>query len=233
MILPLLSPVTGGRLVKERPGILRDVDGRRWPVVDGIPYLRVGRDMLVEEAVGRLASGDREGALVALLGDQGRMVDGRTAGRRRPAPPRARRGSDVAPPGDGLPGVRQGGRLFRPPLERSDLPRRTGPARCPLAPGRERLRTGVRHRPLRARTRAARRELHRRRRGFRQALARAALGGATGGPARLLRRRGTLADRPKNATISSSATMPSISSSRSRPSSRPCGPSPDRPVGCR
>lgn len=66
----LLSPVTGAALEPDGPALLRDIDGRRWPVVDGIPYLRVGRDALVEEAVGRLEAGDREGALVVLLGDQ-------------------------------------------------------------------------------------------------------------------------------------------------------------------
>ena len=70
MNLPLQSPTTGGRLAAESPDLLLDVDGRRWPVIDGIPFLRVGRDALVHDAVDRLARGDREGALVTLLGDQ-------------------------------------------------------------------------------------------------------------------------------------------------------------------
>lgn len=66
----LLSPVTGKVLQPDGPDLMRDADGCRWPVIDGIPYLRVGRDALVQEAVDRLRAGDRDGALVALLGDQ-------------------------------------------------------------------------------------------------------------------------------------------------------------------
>jgi hypothetical protein len=44
--------------------------GGRWPVVDGIPYLRVGREALAREALAALDGGDREAALVLLLADQ-------------------------------------------------------------------------------------------------------------------------------------------------------------------
>ncbi len=67
---PLLSPRTRAALQPDGPNLLRDADGRQWPVIDDIAYLRVGRDALVAEAVDHLKSGDREGALVLLLGDQ-------------------------------------------------------------------------------------------------------------------------------------------------------------------
>ena len=66
----LLSPVTRAVLVAEGPNLLRDVDGRLWPQIDGIPYLRTGRDALVAEAVSRLRADDRDGALALLLADQ-------------------------------------------------------------------------------------------------------------------------------------------------------------------
>ena len=64
MSRPLLSPLTRAVLQPDGANLLRDADGRRWPVIDGIPYLRVGRDALAAEVVARLQSGDREGALV-------------------------------------------------------------------------------------------------------------------------------------------------------------------------
>ena len=67
---PLLSPLTRAALQPDGPNLLRDADGRHWPVIDGIPYLRVGRDALVAELVGHLNSGDLEGALVLALADQ-------------------------------------------------------------------------------------------------------------------------------------------------------------------
>ncbi len=66
----MLSPLTRAVLRPDGPNFLRDVDGRRWPVIDGIPYLRVGRDALVAEVAGLLESGELEGALVVILGDQ-------------------------------------------------------------------------------------------------------------------------------------------------------------------
>ena len=66
----LRSPVTGAALVPDGPALLGDRDGRRWPVVDGIPFLRVGREDLAAEVAGRLAAGDAETALVLLLADQ-------------------------------------------------------------------------------------------------------------------------------------------------------------------
>jgi hypothetical protein len=45
-------------------------DGERWPVVDGIAFLRADRRALADRALAALDSGDTEDALVALLGDQ-------------------------------------------------------------------------------------------------------------------------------------------------------------------
>ncbi len=66
----LTSPISGALLSPDGPHVLRDADGRRWPVLDGIPYLRTGREALVEQALERLDAGDRAGALVTLLADQ-------------------------------------------------------------------------------------------------------------------------------------------------------------------
>lgn len=66
----LLSPTTRAPLVADGPFLLRDADGRRWPCIDGIPFLRVGRESLVETVVTCLETGDRDGALVLLLADQ-------------------------------------------------------------------------------------------------------------------------------------------------------------------
>ena len=65
-----LSPTTGAPLRPDGPNSLAEADGRRWPVLDGIPFLRVGRDRLVAEALSAIDRGDLETALVALLTDQ-------------------------------------------------------------------------------------------------------------------------------------------------------------------
>jgi len=87
--LPLIDPESGRALTADRPWSLSDGHGR-WPVVAGIPYLRVGRDRLRREALRLLDGGDERSALVALLADRddhatgpppdpetlGRLVDG-------------------------------------------------------------------------------------------------------------------------------------------------------------
>ncbi len=70
MIPALRSPVTGALLQPDGPALLRDADGRRWPLLDGIPYLRTGRDALVEAAVAAVERGDADRARVLLLADQ-------------------------------------------------------------------------------------------------------------------------------------------------------------------
>ncbi len=49
---------------------VRDPVGLRWPVVDGIPFLRAGRRELAEAALGHLDAGEGEAALALLLADQ-------------------------------------------------------------------------------------------------------------------------------------------------------------------
>ncbi|SFV13370.1 Methyltransferase domain-containing protein [Methylobacterium sp. 174MFSha1.1] len=67
----LLSPVTGEALHHDTPHSLREGKrGPRWPVVDGIPYLRVGRDGLIGEVLGHLDKGAPGHALELLLADQ-------------------------------------------------------------------------------------------------------------------------------------------------------------------
>lgn len=66
----LASPETG-RPLRLAGTFLEDETGReRWPVVEGIPYLRTGRDGLRQETNERLDAGDAPGALVGLLRDQ-------------------------------------------------------------------------------------------------------------------------------------------------------------------
>ena len=66
----LRAPGSGAALRPEGPHALREPDGRRWPVVDGIPFLRLGREALAADALARLDAGDRAGALALLLADQ-------------------------------------------------------------------------------------------------------------------------------------------------------------------
>ncbi|UMY15989.1 class I SAM-dependent methyltransferase [Methylobacterium organophilum] len=66
-----LSPTTGNRLKADGPHILKDGGtGERWPVIDGIPYLRVGRDELVAHTLAAIDKGATEEALIGLLADQ-------------------------------------------------------------------------------------------------------------------------------------------------------------------
>ena len=64
----LRSPVTGRALT--RTGDVLSAEGERWPVVDDIAFLRADRRALADGAVACLDAGDRDGALVLLLGDQ-------------------------------------------------------------------------------------------------------------------------------------------------------------------
>ena len=68
---PLLSPETGHALEPEGKLVLRDAKtGARWPVVDGIPYLRTNRAELIGEALAQIDAGDTDAALCLLLADQ-------------------------------------------------------------------------------------------------------------------------------------------------------------------
>lgn len=67
----LHSPATGNALEAEGDHTLRDTEtGARWPVVDGIPYLRTNREALVEEVLVYLDAGDARTALLCLLADR-------------------------------------------------------------------------------------------------------------------------------------------------------------------
>lgn len=64
------SPVSGRPLSPDTEWSLSDGLGGRWPVVDGVVYLRTGRDALVREALQHLDAGRRDEALVVLLADR-------------------------------------------------------------------------------------------------------------------------------------------------------------------
>ena len=67
----LLSPETGHPLKADGAHALRDVEtGQRWPVIDGIPYLRTGRERLVEVVLEALDADREDEALILLLADQ-------------------------------------------------------------------------------------------------------------------------------------------------------------------
>lgn len=65
----LRSPVSGAVLRMDGPHTLAG-GGERWPVVEGIPFLRADRRTLADKALAALDAGDSESALVALLADQ-------------------------------------------------------------------------------------------------------------------------------------------------------------------
>lgn len=66
--MTLRSPVTGRALTQD--GHALHASGERWPVIDGIAFLRTDRRDLADAALAALDSGDAETALVLLLGDQ-------------------------------------------------------------------------------------------------------------------------------------------------------------------
>ena len=65
----LASPRTGRPLAADTPHSLA-ANGERWPVLDGIPFLRADRPALAGRALAALDAGRREDALAALLADQ-------------------------------------------------------------------------------------------------------------------------------------------------------------------
>ncbi len=64
----LRSPVDGAVLRADTPHSLSGTE--RWPVIEGIPFLRADRRSLAEAALAALDAGDAEHALMLLLGDQ-------------------------------------------------------------------------------------------------------------------------------------------------------------------
>ncbi len=65
----LHSPISGRPLHPDGPHALSDAAGERWPVVEGIAYLRAGSRDRASTALARLDAGDREGALALLLAE--------------------------------------------------------------------------------------------------------------------------------------------------------------------
>lgn len=63
------SPTDGRQLHFDSAHSLADGTGGRWPVIDGIPYLRVGSEVLATTVLRHLDDGDPTGALVLLLAE--------------------------------------------------------------------------------------------------------------------------------------------------------------------
>ena len=70
MTSALVSPLTGASLRPAGPNLLVEPDGRRWPVLDGIAFLRIGREELIARALAQIDAGACEAALATLLADQ-------------------------------------------------------------------------------------------------------------------------------------------------------------------
>ena len=77
---PLRSPTTGNPLKPDAPHALRDaVTGERWPVIDAVAYLRIGRAALIERVLAHLDAGEADEALGALLSDRDESRTGPSA----------------------------------------------------------------------------------------------------------------------------------------------------------
>ena len=66
--MKLRSPLTGAVLVRQGHALVAGQE--RWPVIDGIAFLRQDRRALADEALAHLDAGDAQSACVCLLGDQ-------------------------------------------------------------------------------------------------------------------------------------------------------------------
>ena len=83
----LSSPSCGRALHADTPHSLAAGD-ERWPVIEGIPFLRADRRELADAALRALDAGEKDRALVSLLGDQDNWA-------RTPPPPEANRAALV------------------------------------------------------------------------------------------------------------------------------------------
>ena len=68
-MIQLVSPLNGRSLTPVDDDLLDDGEVL-WPVVEGIPFLRLGRDRLRRDAVEAINEGRKDDALVLLLQDQ-------------------------------------------------------------------------------------------------------------------------------------------------------------------
>ena len=68
--VPLIDPENGDPLRRDTVHSLVGEGGSRWPIVDGIPFLRTGRDALRKAALNALDAGNGRSARIALLADQ-------------------------------------------------------------------------------------------------------------------------------------------------------------------
>ncbi len=68
-MIALRSPLSGRLLSQEGPHALGDGAGERWPLIEGIAYLRAGSRALADAALARLDGGDACGALALLLAE--------------------------------------------------------------------------------------------------------------------------------------------------------------------
>ena len=66
---PLRSPLSGRALAPDTPHSIA-VQEERWPVIDGIAFLRTGRGALVADVLAHLDAGERDAALALLLAEQ-------------------------------------------------------------------------------------------------------------------------------------------------------------------
>ena len=71
-MLTYASPTTGLTLWHDTPHSLTTGADERWPVIDGIPYLRVGSEALARDALACLDAGDETSALLILLAENDR-----------------------------------------------------------------------------------------------------------------------------------------------------------------
>jgi len=73
-----LSPLSGDALEADTPHSLASGE-ERWPVVEGVPFLRTGREDLVRTTLAHLDAGRVDDALIGLLADQDDWWTGPTA----------------------------------------------------------------------------------------------------------------------------------------------------------
>ncbi len=72
------SPRSGAVLLRDGPHSIA-ADGERWPMIDGIAYLRLGREALVRAALEAIDAGDVVGAAALLLQDRAEADSGAPA----------------------------------------------------------------------------------------------------------------------------------------------------------